>query len=231
MKSDPRSVTFVSSVDTGEAAARNRACLHFDEGLFVGKDVLDVGCWTGGFLSLIEESAHSASAIDVEGAALEVARRNLPGVAFLESSVLEMPFREESFDIVTIWAVLEHLPVGSELVALAEIRRVLRPGGRIALNVPNANPVARALDPIFLLKGHRHYSLVQVEEMLEASGFTLERSSVQGGMVSLAAFIFFCFWKYLVRRPEPSWPRYRKVCERDADKPGFVELFALGRKI
>ena len=230
MKNDPRPVTFVPSVDTGEAAARNRACLRFAGDLFTGKDVLDVGCWTGGFLSLIEGSAGRASAIDVDPAALAVARRNLPGARFVESSVLEMPFEDESFDVVTMWAVLEHLPAGCEPAALGEIRRVLRPGGHIALNVPNANLVARSLDPIFWLKGHRHYSLAQVEKMLETSGFTLERSTVQSGMISLAAFIFFCFWKYLVRRPEPSWPRYRQACERDANRTGFVELFALARK-
>ena len=230
MKNDPRPVTFIPSVDTGETAARNRACLRFAGDLFSGKDVLDVGCWTGGFLGLIEGSAGSASAIDVEPAALAVARHNLPVATFAECSVLEMPFEDESFDVVTLWAVLEHLPAGCETAALGEIRRVLRPGGHLALNVPNANPVACALDPIFWLKGHRHYSLVRVEELLEASGFTLERSSLQSGIVSLAAFIFFCFWKYLARRPEPSWPRYRQACERDAEKPGFVELFALARK-
>lgn len=229
-RDNPSPVTFVSSVDTGEAAARNRACLNFAGDIFAARDVLDVGCWSGGFVSLIDGVAKSITAVDVEPAALAVARDNLPSAMFFEASVFDLPFEAESFDVVTLWAVLEHLPPDSEIAALREIRRVLRPRGYLAVNVPNAHPVAKALDPIFLFKGHRHYTPAQLEELLARSGFTPENTSVQGGILSLMSFIFFCFWKYLIRKPEPSWPLYRRACEWDSMRAGYVEVYALARK-
>lgn len=230
MRENPKQVTFISTVDTGEPAARNRACLDFAGDIFSGKDVLDIGCWSGGFLTLVS-GARSLTGLDVEPGALAVARRNLEGAAFVEASVLDMPFDSGSFDLVTLWAVMEHLPAGSEAAALEEIHRVLRPGGLLALNVPNANPVAKALDPIFLIKGHRHFKPTQIRQMLSASGFTLGRMSIRGRTAGLLCFLLFCSWKYLVRRPEPTWQWYRRACERDAMREGFVELYALARRV
>ena len=230
MRENPKQVTFISTVDTGEPAARNRACLDFAGDIFSGKDVLDVGCWSGGFLSLVSGAA-SLTGLDIEPGALAVARQNLSGAAFVEASVLDMPFDSGSFDLVTLWAVMEHLPAVSEAAALEEINRVLRPGGLLALNVPNANPVAKALDPIFLIKGHRHFKPTQIRQMLSASGFTLGRMSIRGRTAGLLCFLLFCFWKYLVRRPEPTWQWYRRACERDAMREGFVELYALARRV
>ena len=229
MRESPKQVTFISTVDTGEPVARNRACLGFARDIFAGKDVLDIGCWSGGFLSLVS-GAGSLTGLDIEPGALAVARENLPGVACVEASVLEMPFESGSFDVVTFWAVLEHLPAGTEAAALEEIHRVLRPGGLLALSVPNANLVAQALDPIFLFKGHRHFEPSQIRQLLSEAGFTIERMSIRGSMVGLLCFLLLCFWKYLVRRPEPAWQWYRRVRERDAMCEGFVELYALARR-
>jgi SAM-dependent methyltransferase len=54
--------------------------------------VLDVGCWTGGFLSLLNGMAKNMTAVDVEPAALEIAKSILPQARVIEASVLGLPF-------------------------------------------------------------------------------------------------------------------------------------------
>jgi SAM-dependent methyltransferase len=221
---------FSTDVDTGGAGARNIACLSFAGDTLKGADVLDVGCWTGGFLSLLNGMAKNMTAVDVEPAALEIAKSILPQARVIEASVLGLPFEDGSFDTVTLWAVLEHLPLDSEAKALKELRRVLRPGGYLAINVPNASFLSKALDPIYFLKGHRHYDLEEMAVMLEEAGFSVERSAIMGGWLSAFSFILFCIWKYLVRKPQPDWPRYRSAVERDATQEGFLELYILARR-
>jgi arsenite methyltransferase len=66
-----------------------------------------------------------------------------PNVGFLRADAQQLPFRDETFDAVTSLAVLQLIPDPS--ATLAEIARVLKPGGRIALMVPTAGRGAEFL--------------------------------------------------------------------------------------
>jgi len=231
LRTEPKPVTFKRGVDTGEPGTRNKACFRFAADVIDGADLLDVGCWAGAFASMALDRARTVTAVDIEPLALEVARARTPQARFIEASVLSLPFAGCSFDVVTLWDVLEHLPIGCENATFAEIARVLRPGGYFALSIPCDNLLAKALDPMYFPKKHRHYSAGSLERLLEGSGFAVERKATLGGLITASDFLIFCMWKYLLGRPGPSLARYRRTCERDANREGFVELFMLARHV
>ncbi len=90
--------------------------------------VLDVGCGTGRFLSSMPSAGYELKGIDISAGMLEEARER--GLDVVEGSSGDMPFDDDSFDLVVTFAVLHHL-IDPELVraTLREIVRVTRPGG------------------------------------------------------------------------------------------------------
>jgi SAM-dependent methyltransferase len=107
-----------------------------------GLDVLDVGCGPGSITLDIAEIVKPGNVVgvDLEPTQLEVARtaarnRGATGVRFEPASAYELPFQDDSFDLGFAHAVLEHLQ--APVIALAELRRVVRPGGRVALRSPD----------------------------------------------------------------------------------------------
>ena len=91
--------------------------------------MLDVGCGTGRFAVALSERA-KVWGVDQAPQMLDVARSRGSTVRFKEGSVYELPFKEGWFDRVTMWLVVHLL---DRPRAYAEIRRVLAPGGRIAV--------------------------------------------------------------------------------------------------
>jgi SAM-dependent methyltransferase len=108
---------------------------RFAEQFAAGKDVLDVGCGTGYGTALLGKTAHSATGIDISKQALRWARKQYPQVQFLEMNVERMEFSDASFDFVFSSENFEHLHDHAQ--HLAEVRRVLRPGGLFFLGTPN----------------------------------------------------------------------------------------------
>jgi SAM-dependent methyltransferase len=115
----------------------------------VGRDALEIGCGTGLILERTAAVARRATGIDLSaGMARFSAGRK--GLTVAQGSATDLPFADRSFDVVYSFKVLPHVPdLGA---ALAEIRRVLRPGGRAFVEVYNpwslkrlANGVAGAL--------------------------------------------------------------------------------------
>ena len=99
-------------------------------------DWLDVGCGAGRtYAQWVAPTAGRYVGVDVSAEAVEQAR-----AAGIEAQVVpdagELPFDDESFDRAICVEVMEHL--FSPHAAAAEIRRVLRPGGRLVASVPNA---------------------------------------------------------------------------------------------
>lgn len=109
-----------------------------------GRDVLDVGCNTGYGTVRFAPIAGRVVGVDVSPAAIEAARlRATDGrPEFLLTTGFELPFADDSFDLVTSFQVLEH--VSDSLAYLREIARVTRPAGTVILATPNA---AIRLDP------------------------------------------------------------------------------------
>lgn len=90
--------------------------------------VLDNGCGVGRFFDYLSDD-HQAYGVDLSGQMLAKARQRHPQVA--QSDSTRLPFAEATFDLVFALSLLHHLP--QPLDGLAEIARVLRPGGQVVL--------------------------------------------------------------------------------------------------
>jgi SAM-dependent methyltransferase len=106
-------------------------------GILAGERCLDVGCATGDYTEEIAHNFERVDAIDVERNRLDVFRqeRRLRNVVVAEMSVYSMDFEDGTFDAVTLIEVLEHLERPAD--ALAQVSRVLRPGGQLFITTPN----------------------------------------------------------------------------------------------
>lgn len=107
-----------------------------------GLNVLDFGCNNGYGTNLIAGWAASVFGCDVSETALADARRRFPTIEFCRIDGFSLPFADDQFDLITSFQVIEH--IADTASYLAEIKRVLRPGGTALLTTPNA---AIRLDP------------------------------------------------------------------------------------
>lgn len=112
--------------------------LHHDTVFPDGSRVLEAGCGVGAQTAIIASKNPGArfTAVDVSAASLEENRKNLAdlgltNVVLQQADILSLPFSTNSFDHVFVCFVLEHLP--EPLQALAELKRLLRPGGTITV--------------------------------------------------------------------------------------------------
>ena len=97
--------------------------------------VLDVGCGGGSFLHAIEKQGHAVFGSDISPKAARTANVQY-GIPAACASLPRLPFRDGSFSCVTMFHVLEHL--SDPLGALEATWRLLTPGGRLVVQVPNA---------------------------------------------------------------------------------------------
>jgi 2-polyprenyl-3-methyl-5-hydroxy-6-metoxy-1,4-benzoquinol methylase len=105
-------------------------------GLCTGKLVLDAGCGVGwGTSLLLESGAAGASGIDIDVEAVEDARKRAPAADIRQGDLADLPWPDESFDLVVCFEALEHVEQQSQV--LDELVRVLRPHGILMVSSPN----------------------------------------------------------------------------------------------
>jgi ubiquinone/menaquinone biosynthesis C-methylase UbiE len=102
-----------------------------------GKRVLDAGCGTGYGSAELAQSAAEVTGVDIAADAIEYACANypIPGLRFVESSCIAVPFPPESFDLLVAFEVIEHLT--DYRAFLNECSRVLTPDGLLIVSSPN----------------------------------------------------------------------------------------------
>jgi SAM-dependent methyltransferase len=152
------------SSPSGSVRAARRAGFYLALGeLGPGKTALELGCGTGLFLSRAAASGAAIHAVDLSVDLLDKARektKGLPLVTLSRGNAEALPFRDSSFDAVYGSSILHHLDLDA---ALAELRRVLKPGGRLVFAEPNAiNP---HLLLIFRVRALRRHFGVSPDEM------------------------------------------------------------------
>jgi demethylmenaquinone methyltransferase / 2-methoxy-6-polyprenyl-1,4-benzoquinol methylase len=169
-----------------------------------GDRVLDAACGTGDFaLADLDAGAREVVGIDFAPRMLERARRKSIEIDWIQADLLALPFPDESFDVATVGFGVRNL---AELErGLRELRRVLRPGGRIA--VLEITRPRGALRPFFsvwferivplagrLLPGGRAYGYLpasvrrfppaeELAELLEHAGFENVRFRLLAGSI------------------------------------------------
>jgi len=139
-------------------------------GVRPGDLLLDLGCGTGRHTREAVRRGARAVALDLRADDLQTAR---DGALAVQGDALALPFPGATFDRVIASEVLEHIP--EDGAAIAELRRVLKPGGRLAVTVPRWFPerVCWALSDEYHSNpgGHvRIYRASELRAQLEAHG-------------------------------------------------------------
>jgi len=139
-------------------------------------DLIDVGCGDGRFLLAMQQRGWRVTGSETDPVAADLARRRT-GATILEEPLEAMSLPEASYDLVSLLHVLEHVP--DPRATLTICHRLLRPGGALLLDLPNAgSPEASLfganwyhLDLPRHLWGFTPQSLVRLTEEI---GFTVE---------------------------------------------------------
>jgi SAM-dependent methyltransferase len=174
--------------DNAQALSRRllNAWQHPTEWLNIppGGTVLDVGCGPGPLTASLAEAVGSDGlvlGVDVSEPMLRRAVRTEAGpqAGFLRADAQNLPLRDETVDAVISIAVLQLIP--DPAAALAQMHRVLRPGGRLALLVPTVGALAR-LWRLLPGAGARVFDEDELADLLEDLGFGSIRTKSFGTM-------------------------------------------------
>jgi SAM-dependent methyltransferase len=180
--------------------------------------ILDVGCGTGANLKMLAAYGQ-AEGVDISPQAVEFCReRGLDSVRL--GAIEHLPYESNSFDLVTALDVVEHLD--DDVAGLREMRRVLRPDGRLLVFVPAFMFLWGVQDDVS--NHRRRYTLPKLLRAVEAAGFSIEWSSY--------ANISF-FLPVLLVRSVMRWLRLSAATEYGINIPllngPFSRLFAAER--
>lgn len=105
-----------------------------------GFKILDVGSGYGSFTIAGIQNGYDCHGIEIADFEHQISKEraidaNIDPSVFTHGSALELPYPNETFDIVTFWNVLEH--INDHKTAIKEANRVLKPGGKIFIIAPN----------------------------------------------------------------------------------------------
>jgi ubiquinone/menaquinone biosynthesis C-methylase UbiE len=156
-----------------------------------GCDLLDIGGYDGSFVKRVHEKIRSGVCIDPyleEGKSGKITfmKARFDGV---------LPFPENSFDVITLFAVYEHLGEQRRLIT-AESFRICRRNGLVLLTVPSSavDTLLTILTKVKLIDGmsteeHQHFNASETVGIFEEAGFHLKRwSRFQLGLNNLFVF-------------------------------------------
>jgi len=165
-----------------------RSCGFFRDAVRPDSRILDCGCGPGTITIGLAQWAPDGETIGIdlgaeqlEGARALARRLGVRNVSFRQGNIFELPFPDETFDVVFSQTVLFHVPHPEK--ALAEIKRVLRPGGLVALRdginasifVSPDDPLVRDLSRVVRLGALRSGGNpdvgLELGTLLDAAGF------------------------------------------------------------
>jgi SAM-dependent methyltransferase len=133
--------------------------------------ILDAGCGTGAMLRHLIPYGRVVG-VDISPEAIRLATsREVEGCELIQSSLTDLPFDGEAFDLVTSFDVI--CCIDEADLAFSELSRVLKPGGRVILNLPAYNPLRSEHDLAVHIK--KRYTKADVGDEVEKVGLTVER--------------------------------------------------------
>ena len=108
------------------------------------KKLLDIGCGFGFFLKTMQGRNWDVSGIEIAGTGRRFAQEKL-GLKIYSQPLAKLDFKADSFDVVTLFYVIEH--VTDPLALLKQIHKILKPGGLLLLRWPHSTPIVKIMGP------------------------------------------------------------------------------------
>ena len=140
--------------------------------------MLDVGCHLGMFLEVARERGWDVTGVEPSRWSVEQARD--AGLDVRHGTLETVHFPDESFDVVTMWDVVEHLP--DPLAELKRMHRILRPDGLLALSTMNVDALFPRLAgrrwPWYMQMHLVYFSRRTLHNMLTKAGYRVCRGDV-----------------------------------------------------
>jgi len=150
--------------------------------------LVDVGAYTGVFVEIAAQ--HGWDAYGVEPSQWAVAQARERGLHMIEGTLASPELTDASFDVVTMWDVIEH--VADPLGELVQADRLLKPGGLLVVHTMDIDSgFARLMGGRWpwLMEMHIYYfSRRTLKHLLEKAGFTVIRIEPQGRYLRLGYF-------------------------------------------
>jgi SAM-dependent methyltransferase len=200
--------------------------------------ILDAGCGTGGNLRAFGGTRH-AIGLDISPLALRLARDRVD-CPLLQATIDQTPLRDGIFDLVLCADVLYHSRVTDDLAALEEIRRILRPGGHLLVNVPAFDRLRSAHDRA--MHTARRYTREQLVKLLVSADLVPVRVVYWNGILLGPAVLLRLLRRgkgdrsELVSLPGPINAILRRLARLDAGLatrgllPAGLSIAALARR-
>ena len=218
-------------------------------GIEDGLRVLDLGCYDGYILRRLRARAKiKGVGIDISPKAVALAKHatqleGLPGLEFIVSDGISLPFSDDSFDVVVCSEIFEHVPDLDGVVS--EISRVLTKGGRLYATMPNSlsdvwqplHPLCRRVD---LIEGHlRRMTRTEFTTMLQRHHLEPRHMQYRGFVLSALWYSTFIynssikqFSLSLIAKQETLFQRFARLSAFGAMHIyiGFDRLFRQSRR-
>jgi 2-polyprenyl-3-methyl-5-hydroxy-6-metoxy-1,4-benzoquinol methylase len=138
--------------------------------------LLDVGCYTGVFMKVAAAAGWQTTGVELSAWAADIAQKNGIGIVY-QKPLDQLPLPLESFDVITLWDVMEHLTHPVAMVKNAH--RLLKPGGILAFSTHMVDSAAARLlgtkYPFFMEMHVVHFSRSTAARLLKEQGFEVLR--------------------------------------------------------
>jgi 2-polyprenyl-3-methyl-5-hydroxy-6-metoxy-1,4-benzoquinol methylase len=153
--------------------------------------ILDVGTAGGSFLAVAKRAGWEVAGCEPNRWMCDWANQHY-GLQVVPGTIFDMKLKDASFDVVTLWDVLEHTP--DPKATLRECARVLKPGGVLLVNYPDIHSlIARLMGRrwVFLLSVHLYYfTRPTLTRMLNDLGFKVSESRNHWQSLELGYILF-----------------------------------------
>jgi SAM-dependent methyltransferase len=213
---------------------RDRAILPLEPGhkYFLGDPLapgngtlLDIGCGTGNFLVAARKAGYEVSGIELDRNAATFARTQLGLQNIYPVTIGEFAEQriQDKFDVVTFYEVLEHQAAPLEF--LRNARKCLKPGGAIALSVPNRERWLTGPDVLDYPPNHfLRWNVSALRKFLQEEGFeVLSVKEQPAGVVHTAQMLNMRLQTGVTKRlPEPALASFRDVMQLNEQEAGKV---------
>ena len=171
-----------SAAYTGARSPEPPAVLELlNDRLAEGARVLDLGC--GGGIPVAKSLAerYEVTGVDFSGAQIRAARLNVPGATLHHCDVMEFTAPERSFDAVTAFYMLFHLPRTEQLELVTRISGWLKPGGLFLGTVSDVDEAPYTEDDFYGVTMYwTNFSLARYEAIFKERGFRVRQVGALG---------------------------------------------------